>query len=70
MNATDSVGAASADAPVLLNRRQLAAKLGVTDRTIAEWDATGKIPAIRVGRVVRYHMGDVLDWLRRRGGAR
>jgi excisionase family DNA binding protein len=56
--------------PLLLNRRQLAERLGVTDRTIAEWDLTGKIPAIRIGRTVRYSAGDVLNWLRKVGGAR
>ncbi len=55
-------------APLLLNRRQLAERLGVTDRTIAEWDLTGKIPAIRIGRTVRYSADDVLNWLRRTGG--
>lgn len=56
--------------PLLLNRRQLGEKLGVTDRTIAEWDLTGKIPSIRIGRTVRYSADDVLNWLRRVGGAR
>lgn len=56
--------------PLLLNRRQLAERLGVTDRTIAEWDLTGKIPAIRIGRTVRYCPDDVLNWLRKSGGAR
>jgi len=51
--------------PALLNRPQLAAKLNVTARTVATWDAQGKIPRILIGRTVRYHLGDVLDWLRR-----
>lgn len=51
--------------PALLNRPQLAAKLNVTPRTVATWDAQGRIPRILIGRTVRYHLGDVLDWLRR-----
>lgn len=57
-------------APLLLKRRQLAESLGVTERTVAEWDLTGKIPAIRIGRTVRYSAEDVLAWLRKTGGAR
>jgi excisionase family DNA binding protein len=53
---------------LLLNRRQLAESLGVTERTIAGWDLAGKIPAIRIGRTVRYNAADVLEWLRRTGG--
>lgn len=52
---------------LLMNRRQLAGQLGVTERTVATWDAAGRIPAIRIGRVVRYHPEDVLNWLRKAG---
>ncbi len=51
--------------PALLDRPQLAAKLNVTPRTIATWDAQGRLPRITIGRTVRYHLGDVLDWLRK-----
>lgn len=56
--------------PLLLNRCQLAERLGVTDRTVAEWDLTGKIPSIRIGRTVRYSADDVLNWLRKNGGSK
>lgn len=56
--------------PALLDRPQLAVKLNVTTRTIATWDAQGKIPAIRIGRTVRYHLDDVIEWLRRVSPAR
>ena len=56
--------------PVLLDREQIAAKLGVTSRTIAEWDLQGRIPSIRIGRTVRYHAGDVIDWVRKVGARR
>jgi len=57
--------------PLLLSRRQLAARLGVTERTAAEWDLRGRIPSLRIGRTVRYCEADVLAWLRRvNGGAR
>lgn len=54
--------------PQLLNRRELATHLGVTSRTVATWDLSGRIPALRIGRTVRYHLDDVLAHLRRRGG--
>lgn len=56
--------------PVLANRNQLAAALGVSGRTVAAWDLGGKIPAIRIGRTVRYSIEDVIAWLRKTGGAR
>lgn len=56
--------------PLLLTRRQLAHQLNVTERTVAAWDLTGRLPAIRIGRTVRYHADDVLGWLRKAGGAR
>lgn len=56
--------------PLLLTRRQLAHHLNVTERTVAAWDLTGRIPAVRIGRTVRYHADDVIGWLRKSGGAR
>jgi excisionase family DNA binding protein len=51
----------------LLTRPELAARLKVTTRTLAEWDAQGKIPSIVIGRSVRYCWDDVLNWLRKTG---
>jgi len=49
----------------LCNRRQLARYLNVTERTVAAWDLSGRIPAIRIGRTVRYDRTEVLRWLQR-----
>ena len=49
----------------LVNRRQLAEYLHVTERTVAAWDLCGRIPSIRIGRTVRYDLADVRRWLQR-----
>lgn len=50
--------------PELLSQRQLAARLGVTTRTLERWRETGDGPAfIRVGRLCRYQREDITIWL-------
>jgi excisionase family DNA binding protein len=51
--------------PLLVNRDRLGLLLGVTSRTIATWDDQGLIPAVRIGRAVRYDPSDVLAHLKR-----
>lgn len=69
MKTSTPIGRADTAAPsteqVLLSTPQIAGKLGVTPRTVITWESQGKIPSIRIGRTVRYHLGDVLDWLRK-----
>lgn len=42
-----------------LNSRQLAAIYGVSERTLANWRAQGRIPFIRItARCIRYSLAD------------
>jgi predicted DNA-binding transcriptional regulator AlpA len=55
---------------VTLDRRELAERLGVSDRTLDTWRATGYFPPpdIQNGRVVRWFVATVEDWERQRRG--
>jgi len=55
-------------APIFVNRKELATHLGVSDRTITNWQRAGLVPAIRIGkRTVRFCLADVTTFLKRRG---
>ena len=47
----------------LLTARQLAALWHVSEKTLRRWMASGRLPCIRVGRLVRFDPGDVSRWL-------
>ena len=48
---------------------ELAAQLGITERTLRLWRARGDAPPItRVGLRVLFHRDDVREWLRSRRG--
>jgi predicted site-specific integrase-resolvase len=48
----------------LMNREQLAARLGVAKQTLARWAVEGKGPVMHaVGRRVMYSETDVTAWL-------
>ncbi|MFM8469172.1 MAG: helix-turn-helix domain-containing protein [Limisphaerales bacterium] len=49
----------------LLTKREIAAYLRVTTRTVENMTRDGRLVCIRIGRTVRFHLGDVLDHLRR-----
>ena len=52
----------------LLSRKEAAEFLGVKEMTLAIWHSTKRynIPAVKVGRLVRYRFGDLLDFVERR----
>ena len=53
----------------LVNRNQLAYELGVTARTIRNWELEGLLPSIKIGkRTVRYRIEHVISFLEKRGG--
>lgn len=65
--ATRPVSAASAvgtEPPQLLEADELARALGLAKHTIYRWGKAGRIPAIRLGRKVRYILADVIATLR------
>jgi excisionase family DNA binding protein len=46
-----------------LSRRELAERLGLPAKTLAQWAAKGTGPIYaRMGRHVRYRLSDVLEW--------
>lgn len=47
----------------LVNVEEIAAVLGVPTSWVCMHTAAGTIPHVRVGRYVRFRVGDVLDWL-------
>jgi predicted site-specific integrase-resolvase len=52
----------------LLDEDEVAEMIGVRPQTLAVWRCTGKydLPFVRVGRLVRYQIQDVLEWLQSR----
>lgn len=55
---------------VLVNSKMAAKVLSVSDRTVWQLTADGHLPAIRIGRLVRYAMSDLYAFIaaRRSGG--
>ncbi len=68
--------ATTSQSPVdrLLTRPEAAERLGVKSQTLAIWHSCGRynLPAIKVGRCIRYRESDLAAWLEQRtihGGA-
>lgn len=51
--------ATQAPAPLLLTCRQAAAALQVCEKTLWSLTRDGKLPAVRIGRAVRYSVDDL-----------
>ena len=49
----------------LINKNQLAERVGVTSRTIESWMRLGHVPYIKIGRAVRFDQEDVMRALKR-----
>ena len=52
----------------LVDTATAAAALGLKPETLANWRVTGRygLPFVRSGRLPRYRVGDLLDWLEQR----
>jgi excisionase family DNA binding protein len=52
----------------LLSRKEAAEYLGVKAITLAIWKSTQRydIPTVKVGRLVRYRFGDLLEFVEKR----
>ncbi|MBM3633365.1 MAG: helix-turn-helix domain-containing protein [Alphaproteobacteria bacterium] len=52
----------------LLSRKEAAEFLGVKEITLAIWQSSRryKLPVVKVGRLVKYRFGDLLDFVERR----
>ena len=44
----------------LLKKAELAQRLGVSTRTIDDWQRRGRIAYLKIGRSARYRWGDVI----------
>lgn len=44
----------------LLKKRELAKRLGVSPRTLDEWQRRGRIAHLKIGRSCRYRWNDVI----------
>jgi excisionase family DNA binding protein len=54
------------DVPILLlNSRQAAKALGISERTLATYTKSGLLPVVRIGRSVRYSPDDLREWIRK-----
>jgi len=47
----------------LLNKRQVAVKLGVSKRTVDMWMRAKRLPYVKLGKSVRFYWPDVLEKL-------
>ena len=54
--------------PRLLTVRELAAFLGLHQKTIYDWSSRGELPCLRLGNRLRFDPNDVLRWLSARKG--
>lgn len=65
---TPSIDLAALPRTALLPDTQAAAALGVSKGTLAVWRSTGRynLPFVKCGRLVRYRVGDILDFLEAR----
>lgn len=50
----------------LVNAQTLAEYLSVPKKTLYQWAAVGELPALRVGRRVRFDLDDIDRWIERR----
>jgi excisionase family DNA binding protein len=53
---------------LLLTVREAAAMLAISTRTLWSLTDRGEVPAVRVGRAVRYCIDDLRDWIKRKKG--
>jgi excisionase family DNA binding protein len=53
--------------PILLNTKEAADALGLSERTLERWRVTGGGPRyVKVGRAVRYLLADLIEWVEER----
>ena len=59
----NDIGATDRAVQGLLRKRELAARLAISKRTLDVWCAQGRVPFLKIGRTVRFRMSDVLEAL-------
>lgn len=53
--------------PELMMVEDVAKYLRVKPSTIYEWASNGKLPAVKVGRLWRFHRGQIETWVQKGG---
>jgi excisionase family DNA binding protein len=61
---TNNDAESAVDPSLLLNTRQLAHQLAVSESAVRKWVWLKRIPVIHVGRCIRFSLGEVLAHLR------
>jgi excisionase family DNA binding protein len=54
---------APAPEPLLVSPRQAARLLSVSERTLFTWTKAGKIPCVKLGRLVRYSIDSLKEFI-------
>jgi excisionase family DNA binding protein len=54
---------ASPNPRLLVDRREAAAMLAISERTLWSLTASGELPAIRIRKAVRYSIGDLQKYI-------
>lgn len=52
--------------PLLVNSREAARLLSLSERSLWSLSASGEIPRIKVNKCVRYSVEDLRDWIARK----
>ena len=58
-------GPAPASPPLLVDAAEAARLLAISPRTLWTLTRAGQLPAVRIGRAVRYAVADLLGWIER-----
>lgn len=63
-----NLGYSSEAVPAQINEQQAAQVLEVKSATLCNWRTTGRyaLPYIKVGRLVRYRVADLAEWIAKR----
>lgn len=59
----------SDDPDKLLDVTEAAALLGVKPGTLYSWASRGKVPRRKVGALLRFHRGELLNWTKEQASA-
>lgn len=57
------MGSATVISPILVNCREAARMLSISERTLWGLTASHEIPSLRIGRSVRYRVADLHNWV-------
>jgi excisionase family DNA binding protein len=63
--AASNAAAPAAALPLLFTSRETARLLGISERTLWALTRRGEVPAVRIGRAVRYDRRDLIEYVDR-----